>query len=531
MHKNSILDSISLQLDGERKLFDWRTYWYILLRRKWLVILPTILVSLVGLYVALSIVPMYESSTTILVSRSKLLTRSVRSVIPGVSEPEEISTAKRYILSSACLAQLINTLGLKREPELHKNAVKLSAQFPDLSIHEIEDMLFIDKVRKNISVITQGRDIIQISAKHKDPHIAYLFAKTLAQVFIDESQKRHLGGIRDVREFSEEQLAIYKDKLHVSEEKLKQFKQNILRNQIDDLESGQASLNRLKTDVAAMNVSIEDKKGQLASLKSTLSPLHVPRKIITNSKISRLKRDLFSKVDELMDILKRFTWQDLRVIALNKNINKYRDLIGEEVTRYVTANFGDKNVNFRNALVTWNMISLELDVLNYEKNSLSAIVKKVEKSLTKGPSFEMQLDRLQQEVEQNRQIYLNFLKQSRGTQIEEEIQRKDAEFKLQIIEKAKKPLYPTGKSRKLVLAMFMFAGLGLGAGVVYLLEYLDQSVKDLDEFEKSFKLPVWGVLPDLKELNVSIWRRDGIAFLLVFFGTTIAATLIFIFKK
>ncbi|MFQ5754114.1 MAG: GumC family protein [bacterium] len=510
---------------------DWRNFWQILKRRKWYVIIPTILFGLGGFYKALSIIPIYDSSTTILVSGGKLITGSVRDVIPGVSISEEIAAVRRFVTSGECITQLINTLGLKKEPELHQRAVKLGAQLPDMTTKEIENMLFIEQVRNYIKVQTRGRDIVQISASHRNPHTAYILAKTLAQVFIDESQKRQLGGIRGVRDFSEEQLAIYEEKLRESEERLKLYQQGILKSQIDNSGAGRQTLERLKSDVAAMEVSIQDKQERLGFLKSKLVVRNFDPKRIMNSKISGLQKGLFSKIDDMMRMLNKFTWKDPQVIAYNRDMNEYRNRIRGEIENHVSAVYTEGDQGFRNMIVEWNMSSLDLDILTYEKNALSDLIRTLEKHMTRKPTHQMILNNLQQEVQQNRQLYLRFLEQSRGTQIEEQIQRKDAEFKLQIIDLAKKPLYPKGSSRLRLLGLTLLFGLGFGIAIIYAFEYMDQSYKNIDDVEKDLNLTVWGVVPNLQEFTASVWRRDGMMFLLVIFGTAIAATLIFIMKK
>ena len=74
--QGNLLSQLS-QDNAHTASFDWRFYWYMVKRRHWVLVIPTILLSLAAYYIKLNTDPVYESSTKILVSGSKLMTRSV----------------------------------------------------------------------------------------------------------------------------------------------------------------------------------------------------------------------------------------------------------------------------------------------------------------------------------------------------------------------------------------------------------------------------------------------------------------------
>ena len=512
--------------------FDWRFYWYMVKRRHWLLVIPTILLSLAAYYIKLTTDPVYESSTKILVSGSKLMTPSVRRLVPGVTATDEISGVKNYVQSATCIVGLINTLNLKMPPAITARAAELSRTLPEMSQQEIENMLFIDKVRDEITVESQGRDIIKISAAHGNPQKAYMLTKTLAQVFMDEFQRRQVGSIRGVREFSEEQVAIYRQKLQESEERLRLFQEGIIRNRMEDTDIGRATSDRIKTDIANLNSSVRDKEARLQLLAENLqSTMNKPQKIRT-AEIQKSRAQLFGKVDELIDFLSRFTWADSPILRLNDDINAIRDDIRDNLKAHIKSVYGEKDEASGNLLVEWNLALLDIEVFQREKNGLQIKADALEKSLMQGPTYEMTLRNLQQDVEQNRDMYLQFLQQTRGTQIEEQIQRRDAEFKLQIVAVAQKPLYPINAGMKftLILIFLPFLGLAIGGGIVFGLDYIDHSVRDVQEVEKEFNVPVWGVIPEIEGGTAGFWSRFGwiVISLLI---TGVGATMIYLVEK
>lgn len=529
---NNIANIKTLNLNQQKAVFDWRTYWYMAKRRKWLLIFPTILFGLGAYYYSLSVVPVYQSSTTILVSGGKLLTRALRSVVPGVAANEDIIAVRNYILSQQCIAELINTLQLRRTPELKAEALLLSAQLPDMSVEEIENNLFIEQTRENIKVVAQGRNIIEISSEQIDPHVAYLMTKTLAAVFFDEFRKRELSGVRGIREFSEEQLEIFSEKLRNSEEKLTQFKKSVLRAQVmSDTSATLETLRRLRADVVSLQVAIRDKQKRVEFLDSEFSSRSIAAGQFKNAEITLNKRNLMSKIDDLVKVLSNFDWKSPQIISLNDEINLFRDIIRRASENEVNSTYSGYDDATRVLLVERNMTDLDYDILNYEKDALKRLIANIEVSLTQGPTYEMRLANLERVVGQNRLLYINFLQQAQGTQIEEQIQRRDAKFRLQIIKAARKPLQPinTGRKLTLLLVCLPLLGLALGGGIVYGLDSINQSIKDVHEFEKEFQLRVWGVVPEIQ--NEKTGLLQAIAWLiLVGFITAAAAFIIYVIK-
>lgn len=66
---------------------------------------------------------------------------------------------------------------------------------------------------------------------------------------------------------------------------------------------------------------------------------------------------------------------------------------------------------------------------------------------------------------------------------------------IQILDKAKMPSGPSGPNKKLNIAIGFFLGLMLSIGIVFLLEYLDNTIKTEKDVENYLDLPIIGVIP------------------------------------
>jgi len=67
---------------------------------------------------------------------------------------------------------------------------------------------------------------------------------------------------------------------------------------------------------------------------------------------------------------------------------------------------------------------------------------------------------------------------------------------VQILDKAKTPENPIKPNKKLNLAIAFFLGLMVSVGLVFVLEYMDSTIKSQEDIEKYLEIPVLGIIPE-----------------------------------
>lgn len=66
---------------------------------------------------------------------------------------------------------------------------------------------------------------------------------------------------------------------------------------------------------------------------------------------------------------------------------------------------------------------------------------------------------------------------------------------IQIIDKAELPMYPISPNRNRNIILGVAVGLAIGAGIIILIEFLDDTIKTPDDVKKYVELPVIGTIP------------------------------------
>ncbi|MCK4302378.1 MAG: hypothetical protein KAW91_06365, partial [candidate division Zixibacteria bacterium] len=108
--------------DEQGKTIDIREILALILRRKWLVVIPVILVSAIAVAGSLLLTPLYSSSTIIWIDKPQNVSRELVRIIGGESRQrlsgEDHRRLQNEITSQTYLHQLIRDLGLDNDPEV-----------------------------------------------------------------------------------------------------------------------------------------------------------------------------------------------------------------------------------------------------------------------------------------------------------------------------------------------------------------------------------------------------------------------------
>jgi succinoglycan biosynthesis transport protein ExoP len=508
--------------------FDPRQYLRVINKRKTLLILPFLGVVLTVMLGSLFIDPVYQASTTILVSEPQLLSQNVERMASRGTR-ERIDTLRREITSRDYLTRLIRTLGWQQDPALQAQAEREQEKYPDLTADEIVGRWLIGSLRNKIRVQGQGSDLLVITVEDNDPKTAFLLAKTLTEVFIDETLRRELSGVRGSLEFSNEQLAIYQGKLEASEEKLRRFRERMVRKSLQREVGDEKDLQQLSALASSAESDLREAEQRVTSLTIRLQNLAVAGPAsLSDDRIEELKTEYYQGGQRLAELLALYSWRDGRVMALSEQINKVRNNLREELDRACGQAIGNDDPVTCGVLIDLELARADEVFYRNKWRTLNDQVDQYERSLVGEPQDEMTLQRLKEEVASNQKLYQLFLDQTQGAQIQEAAHRTAAEGRFRLMEPAMLPLKPVKPNRLRLAAMSIVIGLMLGLTLVFLMEYLDHSLSSVEEIERYLGHVVLVTIPRM-DLGVKRGRKARLAVLVIL--SLLAVILIAIFLK
>ncbi|MDH4222496.1 MAG: Wzz/FepE/Etk N-terminal domain-containing protein [candidate division Zixibacteria bacterium] len=490
--------------------FDLREYWNLVLRRKWVLILPFLTVTLISFAGSFLITPQYKSSTIVLMSRSQLLSRPLENLVPGVSQTrtsseerqQRLATITNQIISTSFLRRLIYNLNLHQNPGMVSKARKIKPNFPEISQEELVEKILIDDLRKKIRVNFKGENLIEVTVYGEKPKETADMAKNLAQIFIDESLRYELLGVRGALDFSDEQLTIYKNRLDEAENRLREYKEKTLKNNVDQSIISDTNVSIIVSVIDATKLEINELKDGNDFLKNKLSSLKAENLSLPNTaRLKDLKDQLLASVDAYISILTKYSWRDAKVLTLSQRSRNIIDQIKEEV-KTISGSQKDKlSSEVSSLLEEYTFNEINLSFLSEKLRVLNQVVEGIKDRLARIPYQEQTLRNLEQDVETYRSIYEMFVSQLQGSQISQQVQQADAQNKFRIIEPATVPLKPVKPNRIKITLLGCLLGLIVGGGGVILTEFFDNSFKKVEEVEEYLGLKVLGTVPRIEQLG------------------------------
>ncbi len=484
--------------------YDLLFYLQIVTKKKWFLIVPLFL-GLLGSFIFIYYSkPVFESRTIVRVGNQRILSRSVERVVPGARGIGTPNLLRRQILKYDNIQLLISSLNLKNDSDIEKinsEAKKIKAEYPEISVEEITDVLLVENLKEDFTIKLTGRQFIEIVANGDSPNSAYLLAKTLTDIFINSTLNEEMSGIRSSLDFSEDQLEIYKKKLEVSEKELEKYKQKLAVNQTEDYLGISNKIEHADSLIACFDVSIRQTEIELkntdAKLDKFLKNLNFPE----SENFKETKKQLISSIQKLSNLSMKFSWRSGEVVRLNREIVELRGKMNELAKNIAIKKLKTNNENQIEKFVKKQTLLLEVDILYRKKAIIENLRGEYRNKLEDGPSIGLTLNRLEQEVGANRAIYDLFLQQTRGANIEQSLQREEAEYKLKIIEPAKKPITPIRPNKKMIIIIGLFLGLLSGCSLIFGLNIFDFTYKDVMVMENELQLPVLGIVPKLESMS------------------------------
>ena len=240
--------------------YDWQDWIQILYRRRWFFIIPLFLIFILSIVASFVLPKTYEAKATILVEEDKIVNPLLNNLAVSTSVGDRLHKLQEEILSWPRLLLLVEELDLNKD-------VRTPLDLEGLILN----------IRKQITLRMKGRDIITISYQGDEPKTTQEVVNTLCDILIRKNIMAQNAEADSAIAFIEEQLKTYKNKLELSEEALRKFKETYglqmpLATQInEDLATLQAELTNALVDCTEEHPRVIELRRRIESLKEKRS--------------------------------------------------------------------------------------------------------------------------------------------------------------------------------------------------------------------------------------------------------------------
>ncbi len=476
-------------------------------RRKWYVIIPTILATIAAAVITIFLTPVYGTSSIIWVGNSVRLSGDLARIVgndltalgQGRNRSEELRSLRNELTSTPYIKELVGRLKLDQDPSLEKRAARMQGTWPHLTIDQIKFNLLQEDIRERINIEFSGSDQIRIICESTDPYKARDFTQALTDIFINEKKRQQLGAAQASQDFSYEQLEKYEEDLQNKIKRRTEFEKEFLKVQLDEMVTSDDNRHDINSEIQATKIEITDKEDEARELLKKITAVPTGKlELNPSDELNRLNREVKTLMASIANLMLRYLWSDPEILNFKSRLYNYIDNIEDENRRLVNIQFSEYDEATRRNIVELINTRSQLNMLYSRQNNLELALNDLNNKMGLMPEYQARLDQLSREVTAARDLRDRFKQQQETAQISQAV-LSESEYK--VIQPAQLPLSPTfPDKKKLTLMGFMF-GIVVGGGLILIKELLDNTFRKVEEIEKHLKLPVIGVIPDINGLK------------------------------
>ncbi len=465
------MDATTNTFTADTKL-HFLDYWRIIRIRKTVIFAVLLLVVITTTTVTFFLPESYMSTVRIAVDKDVSDVSSI-SGAPNYSgyDPYFILTEFEKIKSKAVLYQVIDNLKLNERWGRSLNAgqpLKTSETFTRLRNSQLE------------VVQSRNTSLIEIKVYSEDKNEAAEIANEIARVYRETRLAQR-------SEMSEKGINVLKGQL---------------ANKIEAVRQAQATVDKLRQELGISDI---DAPG----MTTTMEPETLRR--FEAQRIEALL--VFTEMNTLLTEMTGNTKQELRKtlpsVAPDAQLNSLLDQLSQTEQKLATLmkDLGDENPDVQRIAALLVTINTQVDArvegimkgLASRVASARAKLDALTKAVVDAKALEIETTRKNRTYFEEK-TNLEEQRQVRRTLelkiIQEELDRSMTRSSVVVVtDKAEPGLAPVRPNKPLNISLGLFVGLVMGVALAFFIEYLDTSVKTLDDVERALQSPVLGVIP------------------------------------
>ncbi|SFM09700.1 exopolysaccharide transport protein family [Bradyrhizobium sp. NFR13] len=474
-----------------------------ILRRRWrAVVLPAAVLGGIALAYVLTATTLYTANSTVLVDpRRANVVETNQSVLTNFgTDDATIESQTLLIQSLAILQRVVDKLKLTQDLEFMpkpglldpiRNLFRSSGPVDGVSPEDAARAYSIYLLQRRMKVTRQGTTfLVDIAVSSESPQKAATIANAVADAYFEEQVRAKYDATRIAAKWLGSQIDALKNRVVASEQAVAEYRsannlavaQGVTVNdqQITDLNNKLIAA-RVQTAEARAKF---DQVQQLAKTGGDAGGLNAA---VSSEMVTKLRAQYADIAKNEADLTSKYGPRHPQVANVRAQLKDTQRLINEEIARIVQSTAHD------------------YDVAKSREASLQDSFDKLQGvSSTSGQAL-VRLHELQREAEANRTLYEAYLARSKETTAQESLEMPDS----RIVSFASIPLKPSAPKTALILGLAILLGLGGGAVLAFLTDYLDGRIKTLEQAEEISGVPALAALPSISSRELAGRAKRG----------------------
>jgi len=496
-----------------------RELWRTVRKHKWLVITTVLIITSLATLMMYRARSIYQASTMVEIGKeSNTLVKSGDIILQNDDfDPFyllNIKTKLLFLQSRSLLEDVVVHLKLDQNPKfLNLPPERLQAQSQSVAPppadatatrpdgEAMRSREEVARLRPYVRMVEGGMSVeqvpetraISISYTHTDPEIAALVANGIAQEFLDRNFQSKLNKFTRTSNWLDKSTRDLKAKVEHAEQALTDYtrehnifateeKETLTTNELRVLHEQvmRAEADRMLKESLYEEVT----QGRVAQLPEAFADMIYK----SSPKLVSLQKELGELMTTAAQLSVKYGPENPRVVEIKQQINA----IQEQLDASRRALEGKLKADYERAVRDEQALKAAFD------RSKAAAVKENQASI--------KYNILKQEFDTSKALYTEFLQKTNQANIQVHEQYNN----LRLIDAAEVPTDPVGPRRVRTILIALFLSLMAGIGMAFFIEYLDNTVKTVEDVSRYAQVPTLAMIPAIGGASrLSLAKRNG----------------------
>jgi len=460
------------------------------LHKRWVVVI-FVIVNLIAVVAAYNWPKEFTSSTTVFIEEENILGPLMEGTAVQTDVVDRARIAREIIFGRKIMQKILVIGGWMQD---------------DPSPAEQEKIMNQIQGRTTISIV--GRNLVEIGYKDTSPERAYNITKGFADLFIEGSLYAKAQESESAFEFIDKQAKEYEEKLKVSEEALKAFRENNVDFREGAEENITQRIGQYRNEINEIEEQIREAEIKKASLQAQLSGETETAAGLTRAEQVR------SRIAELQSQLNTLrlsyheTYPD--IVQIQNQISELRETLQQEEEKRKKAK--REGSLYIDESIRANPIYQSLQSDLYQTNTLLATLsyrlEKTKKSLSdeierdkRIAAADATLKNLTRDYTVNNNVYQDLLRRRENARVSMNLDRDHQGLTLRINEPAYYPHSQSGPQFLHFILGGFILGIALPIGIFYGIQQISPRVFEQTDISQFSDIHVIGELSHYISLN------------------------------
>ena len=475
----------------------------ILGRYKWLVVLFLILGGTGAWYYADTITPIYESTGTMIISAGSSGDDELSRIISqttGVGTSSTLANEMQVLRSREFARQIAVSL-IEEDPGSIDEFPVLWSEDEEGNVSRSSEAAVTNRIRSGLNFQRPERDseVIQVKFQSPSPRESALVSNRAMEVYVDRSTLQNRMAAESTAEFLDREREEIKQKLDRSEQRLREYMDRTGIVRMDEQASGMVTqqtavemeIQQVSLELQSTNQAIQNHEQQMERLKPGLaeqfSEAIGPRIRNSQEQLARYEGErtlILTRNPGVRDREQtppRLKYLDEEIERVKEEIRGLSSQLFSEEEEYMGLDSEERAQMV--ATIQTRLTELRIQQSQYQTRveTLRQRKQEIEQSFDALPQGMMELARLQRDVAINEELYVNVSRQYADMSV-----LKQSQFGFgRIIDTALVPGTPVSPNIKILLLLGIMLGGVFAAGIIFIKEFSDNSVNNMDMLKRS----------------------------------------------